>query len=334
MSLYDIILIRPKSLVIFPYYEGRRNKNKEHLYTSVINNNEGNKTRHNITKESNFTKGRLSDNSIRKLRYAVQLLDASSKWTFIANELIPAGYNFKLGFLTLTLPSAQGAHSDELIKRRCLMPFLTALRKKYGKFSYVWKAEAQSNGNIHFHITLNKWIKHSILRKLWNKRLKELGYISEYRREQRDWHKGKFRPRPKLYKSWSLEKQKKAYEYGCLTNWNDPNTIDIHAVHKINNLTSYIIKYMSKKEDDKRAITGKIWGCSENLTYNNKFERILNGMNLNTHLALREHFERIDIGCDFVEVLRNDELKFKEIFPKHTVAEYYAWLDDIREFRV
>ena len=54
-------------------------------------------------------------------------------------------------FITLTLSDVQ-AHTDDSIKEHMLQPFLYWLQRYYN-CSYVWKAETQINGNIHFHIT-------------------------------------------------------------------------------------------------------------------------------------------------------------------------------------
>ena len=327
-ALYEIIQFRPRSIVIYPYYERTKSKAYYREKNARLRAISELTTKHDLTKESNKTKGRLSDLSIRRLRYAIQLLAKSSPWQFIQNETIKEGYQFKLGFLTLTLPCAQGSISDETIKRTALMPFITALQKKFGKFSYVWKAETQDNGNIHFHLTINAWIHYSSLRYYWNRRLAALGYIDEYRREQMAFHAKGFRPRPELFETWSLEQQGKAYDNGMRTNWTNPNTTDIHSVERINDLAAYLIKYMSKKEEGKREIKGKIWGCSQNLSYNNKFELILDGMILNTDQSLQTHFQKIDIGTDYVTVLKMDKSEFEVVFPDSVKA---AWNEFLRK---
>lgn len=328
-ALYEIIQVRPRSLVIYPHYEMAYSG----AYYAAKRERAGvfsdGKPKHDLSKEANQTKGRLSDLSIRRLRYAVQLLDECSPWVIISNEYVNEPYPFKLAFLTLTLPCRQGGHSDEFIKRTCLMPFITALQKKFGDFSYVWKAETQDNGNIHFHLTLNAWIYHRKLREAWNRRLKAVGYLDEYRREQRKWHSGGFKPRPELFKTWSLEQQGKAYDYGMRTNWSDPNTIDVHSVLKIDNLAAYLIKYMSKKEDGRREIKGKIWGCSRNLSYTNKFEAILDGLGLNTDMPLDSVFKKVDVGTDFVKVLIRDKDAFEDVFPAEFKEAYNAWLASV-----
>ncbi|WP_157730177.1 rolling circle replication-associated protein [Tenacibaculum jejuense] len=137
-------------------------------------------------------------------------------------------------FVTLTLPSKQ-QHSDKQIKR-LQTRYIENLQKTYGVKYYVWKAEAQKNGNIHFHLLLDKWIHHTVHRKLWNKQLDKLGYLDSF--QSKHGHR-------------------------------NPNTTDVKSLkkddkgRKIKNPTSYIVKYMTKFEFGKRPILGKLWGCSD-----------------------------------------------------------------------
>ena len=62
-----------------------------------------------------------------------------------------------LNFLTLTLPAKQ-IYSDQLVKRYCLNRFLRALKYIKPNINYIWRCEKQENGNIHFHVTLDKYI--------------------------------------------------------------------------------------------------------------------------------------------------------------------------------
>lgn len=73
-------------------------------------------------------------------------------------------------FLTLTVPE-QGNCDDETIKNECLTPFFENLRKSHNMRNYVWKAEAQLRGDIHFHAVVDCFLDHKKVRKLWHKRL-------------------------------------------------------------------------------------------------------------------------------------------------------------------
>lgn len=83
-------------------------------------------------------------------------------------------FYFKLAFITLTLSDSQ-MHSDEYIKEHMLQPFLYWLNRYYNSL-YVWKAESQLNGNIHFHITIDTFVPWKAVRTKWNKILSKHGY--------------------------------------------------------------------------------------------------------------------------------------------------------------
>jgi hypothetical protein len=133
-------------------------------------------------------------------------------------------------FLTLTLPSPQ-IHCDKIITREALGSLIQKLKRKFYINNYIWKAEIQKNGNIHYHILTDKFIPHLMLRDHWNDCLQLLGYVSEF--EKRWGHSA-------------------------------PNSTDIHALRKIRNINAYIGKYMSKSETI-RPLCGHTWGRSDGI---------------------------------------------------------------------
>lgn len=82
-------------------------------------------------------------------------------------------------FVTVTLPSDQ-LHSDAEINRACLQPFLVMLRRHHGIENYFWRAEAQENGRVHFHILTDRYIGKEDLQVSWNKAVNRLGYVDRY----------------------------------------------------------------------------------------------------------------------------------------------------------
>lgn len=169
-------------------------------------------------------------------------------------------FTFRVGFITLTLSSAQ-VHTDDEIKAKLLNQFLIEARKKWGVINYLWRAEAQKNGNIHFHILVDKFIPWSELRDTWNRIQNKLGYVDRYRAELRSFHSGGFQIRRDLLKKWSYKNQLKAYRTGSRQDWNSPNSTDVHSVKKIRNLSRYLGKYCTKN-DGPRKIEGRLWGCN------------------------------------------------------------------------
>ena len=181
----------------------------------------------NCRPTANKVKGELSAKAVRRLKQCINWLVYLSKPKRIYMKELNKYFTFKINFITLTLSSAQ-CHSDREIKRRLLEPFLKVMRNKWKVVNYVWKAETQANGNIHFHITADKFIHHAELRLVWNTIQENLGYVSR-------------------------------------SNIADPNSTDIHAVKQVRNLAAYISKYISKNDSTRRKIEGKIWDCNRAL---------------------------------------------------------------------
>ena len=133
----------------------------------------------------------------------------------------------KLVFITLTLCCTQ-FHADAQIKVNCLKPFLRVLREKYNCQNYVWKAETQANGNIHFHLIVDTYIQKELVSDAWNNAIENLGYVSEFEKK-----------------------------YGH----RNPPSARIEAVRKMDNIDRYCAKYLCK-ESNYRKIEGALWKAS------------------------------------------------------------------------
>lgn len=127
--------------------------------------------------------------------------------------------------ITLTLPATQ-SHSDNEIKRSCLMRFLESLKYNYDVRFYYWVAEKQLNGNIHFHVLIDRYVDHVQIRTRWNDRLETLGYIS-------------------AFESKGLGR--------------NPNSTDIQAIRNLSRSSDYVTKYTSKA-DQQGGIQGRLHG--------------------------------------------------------------------------
>ena len=245
---------------------------------------------------NNKTKGWMSASSKKKIREIV------NRWLFSLeiirehNNYSTSWLKYRITFVTLTLPAIQ-IENDKENKRNLLNRFLIESYRKWKVNSYIWVAEKQKNGNLHYHILYDRYIEWREIRSLWNKILDANGYIEKYRQAQKLWHNPTFRVRENLLNTWSEAQQREAYEYGVRTNWTDPNSTDIHSLRKIKNPAAYITKYLTKSVDDEvrelreklrnqnlsdktirqeidsyirenhsqLLIDGKLWGCSKNL---------------------------------------------------------------------
>lgn len=137
----------------------------------------------NRGKIDNLTRGRFngfisrsSGNLIRKR------LEAWIKSVYTNRDLKKSRSRPKhthVGFLTLTLPGKQ-IHTDNEIKRSCLMPFIQQLKRIYGVEAYFWAAEPQEKGDIHFHLLIDRWVDREKVNDHWNIATDHLGYLSRY----------------------------------------------------------------------------------------------------------------------------------------------------------
>ncbi len=242
--------IRPYGLLAYTHYEFTGSRVKPHDTPRV--------------KPQGYT-GALSQFAKKKLKKAIGLLVAIALPKEATNFKTGKKFKFKINFITLTLPSAQGEITDKEIKH-CLDNWIKRAKRKHGLKSYVWRAERQKNGNIHFHIITDTYIHYESVRNDWNDVLSPLGFIKAY--QERNGNK-------------------------------IPNSTDVHSVNEVKDLTAYFLKYMSKQEGVKgtlkkikslhrlppsyckaifkvpftekhntvqfHKIQGKVWDCSVNL---------------------------------------------------------------------
>lgn len=175
----------------------------------------------------NDAKGEISKKSSKSISKSIEWLIYGSKFKEVWNEKTGTYFKFKNNFVTLTLPSKQ-RHTDQQIKRDIFNKWLEWARYNFDMVNYVWKAEAQKNGNIHFHILTDVYIPHKALRDSWNKCCNVLKYVNIFERKHKH---------------------------------NNPNSTDVHSLSKVKNIVAYICKYFQKNEN-RRPIMGKLWAAS------------------------------------------------------------------------
>jgi len=251
----------------------------------------------------NKPKALLSYKGSRRIRLAIDwLLHITHKKRLFIDHL-KKYVSFKINFITLTLPCSQIRavifcdgrsksysnysrffpaynlglcrfdfyYDDIFIKKYLLNHFLTQIRRKYKVQSYVWKAETQDNGNIHFHITTGNYIDYLELRNLWNNILAKTDMIERYQLKWQGLTFRQYADKVRLKQPSSESDLRRAYDYGVSTNWSNPNTTDIHSVWKVNDVAAYLSKYFVKHESDRRKIDGCKWRLSELLSSFKKY---------------------------------------------------------------
>ena len=173
--------------------------------------------------------GKITKGSKKRMTKAISLLIQSTKTREIHNPVSNTKHQFKLSFITLTIPECDIKPDAKFCNKNLLEPFIRVLRRRYGLKNYVWKLELQANGMVHYHFTSNMFIVHTDLRNEWNNLLRKNSLLIDFHTR---------------------------------TGKHDPNSTDIHSVKNVNNLEAYLIKYVTKDDQNGEAVNGKIWDCS------------------------------------------------------------------------
>lgn len=85
----------------------------------------------------------------------------------------------QLSFITLTVSSNENQTLDYCYTN-LLKPFLRIMRNKHNLTTYIWKAEVQQRGQIHYHITTPLFIHYQIIKDVWNNIQRKLGLLDEF----------------------------------------------------------------------------------------------------------------------------------------------------------
>ena len=219
----------------------------------------------------------------KRMQKAITILLQSTPYKYSTHPVSGRTVAHKLSFITLTTPKNEKSTSAKFCHKYLLEPTLRILRQRYGMKSYIWKVELQNNGQVHYHITTEIMINHTALRNIWNNLLRKNDMLTEFKKE-----------------------------YGH----DNPNSTDIHAVHKINNLEAYLVKYICKEYQNETKLDGKIWDCSKNIKTADYFKAPLD---FTTHQIIRKLQKTKEIITHYFE---------KAIFLDFKTSDYYVHFTD------
>jgi hypothetical protein len=202
--------------------------------------------------------GEITASTKKRIETAVDVFLQCSPKRKVFNPVTNRQQDFQLSFITLTI-----AHPDPIPAsegHKALKVWLQHFKKPWSKrkisepmTSYIWKAELQSRGQLHYHLTTNAWLHFAEIRRVWNDLQRNRGWLEAYKA--------------------------KAGHY-------DPNSTDVHSIYKIRDVRRYLSKYISKQEYTESpanpesgfpgllvpvVLDGKVWGCSEDLKGKKRF---------------------------------------------------------------
>ena len=248
--------------------------------------------------------GTVTHHTKKRIRTAVNLLLQVSPTKRILNEVTGKQQNFKINFITLTIPVQEYRIDAKDCYTNCLKPFLQWMQKTLSIRHYIWKAELQgktdykgkqkkNNGQLHYHITTNMYIHYQTIQNKWNYLLSKAGYMNEYN-----------------------ERFKRT----------NPNTTDVHAVYKIKDLEAYLVKYISKEDKDSESIKGKIWDCSKTLKGKKLFSVEWNETNEHRLAHYLKTSTVTEIDSEHGIFLKMQKHWFEHILTKQQLQEYKEYI--------
>jgi len=197
-------------------------------------------------------------------------------------------FSFKMNFLTLTLPATQ-VHTTADITAHCLNQFLTECKSRYNLQNYVWRLEFQRNGNAHYHIATDTYISYIDCKLIWNRCIQKLGYITAYQNKFLGMNFAQYAREYSNNGTVTFAQLRERFGRGCATRWDSPNTVDVRAVSNAKNISFYISKYITKKQDcsineivslrEDSTTNLRLWFCSRSLSRLDKIEVFLEEYN-------------------------------------------------------
>lgn len=120
-----------------------------------------------------------------------------------------------LSFITLTVSDIINIDARDGMKN-LLTPFLDWLTRTHKVKMYVWKAEIQERGQLHYHIIVPVVLHWRAVRHKWNRLQAKAGYLDDFARR-----------------------------FGHA----DPNSTDIHNLDSVDKGTDYMMKELGKDAD-------------------------------------------------------------------------------------
>lgn len=253
----------------------------------------------NFENKPNYS-GLVSPSVKKRIRSKLDLLIQISPKRKIYNPVSNNIHHFQLAFLTFTIPAQDHLPNHKIVMRDCFKPMLQYLKRKEGVTDYVWKAELQGNGTIHYHLATNRFIHYSDLRSNWNRLLEKAGLLDKFKSE-----------------------------YGH----NNPNSTDIHSTKTTKGAKIYISKYMAKNDKEERRIEGKVWDCSQNLKLSTHYSDQLSSASDDYLDKLVEEGKIKKIQTDYVTIYNLDNIPSKSILTPNQQQHYITHLESIKNFK-
>lgn len=230
--------------------------------------------RHQLSLHKSYS-GVVTDHAAKRIKRTVDVFLQRSPERTIVNTATGKQMQFRLNFVTLTISAHKPISAKEghkalkvFLQHFKAVPSKKSVSEQLG--SYIWKAELQERGQLHYHITTNSFLHHGHIRRVWNGIQFRRGWLEDFKQSQ---------------------------------GHTNANSTDVHAVYKVRDIQAYLSKYLSKtgKKDVSEygfpvlcyepKIEGKVWDCSNDL----KIKRFADEMDSDTEDRIRDGVASGDI---------------------------------------
>lgn len=225
--------------------------------------------------EKKFHNFEISTAAQRNIREKINWLYTLARSRYVKTYSGKEIFNFKLNFLTLTLPSKQ-CHPTSEITNLCFNQFLTEIRSRVKMENYVWRLEFQKNGNVHYHIVTDVFIDYFFAQKIWNRIINKLGYVDAYTAKFKGFSLQQYLDNCEKNDKNDFSVLSKRYAKGCSEGWKNPNSVDVKSCTSNKTIAFYISKYFSKDKDNSKKCNDldneensfglRLWFCSRSLS--------------------------------------------------------------------
>ena len=206
-------------------------------------------------------------------------------------------YNFS--FVTLTL--VDDCTDTKAVK--ILNKFLTALRYHAQAFNYIWVAERQNNGRVHFHIIMDKRFEISRINALWAMQQYNAGLHHEnFDLMQKNIGKNIRQLYRKGADGW-----RKIQEY--------LNPVDVIKCKTIDGVSAYLTNYVIKNETRMQCA---VWHC------NRAVSRLFTKQIISTHTFSETGYNKRNRRVTF-----NKKTKQHKLYINKTFVHQYGIINNI-----
>lgn len=262
--------------------------------------------------------GEVTDSTRKRIATAVDIFLQISPIRIIHNPITNRQQKFQLSFITLTISQSEPVPASE--GHKALKIFLQHFKKPWHRRklseqmkTYVWKAEIQKRGQLHYHITTNTFLHAIEIRRIWNDIQRRRGWLDEYHQKLGKW---------------------------------DANSTDVHGVYKIGDIGRYLTKYIAKQEFRQCAanpeagfpmllepirLDAKVWGCSEDLKGKKRFSCNMDKWTwLSIQAAQMEGHARL-YECERAKFysFEGKEVSTADVLSTDNLAKYKLWKSGI-----